>query len=101
MIDRAGCRNISPEVLRNCVPTLTLPEQLNSTGLLMPDNRTQKNRPATIDKELVQKLREMSGEGMMACMKALHWAKGDLEEANEYLRRSGNLVAIRSTPLNR
>ena len=63
----------------------------------MPDNRAEKNRPATIDKELVQKLREISGEGMMACKKALYWAKGDLDKASDYLRNYGNLVAIRST----
>lgn len=57
----------------------------------MPDNRAAKNRPAAVDIELVRKLRELTGEGMMDCKKALYWAKGDLEQAKERLRDSSRL----------
>lgn len=57
----------------------------------MPDNRAAKNRPV-IDAELVRKLRELTGEGMMDCKKALHFAAGDIEKARERLRGNGRMV---------
>lgn len=59
----------------------------------MPDNRPRKNRPAPIDVDKVRELRELTGEGLMACKKAFVWAEGDMREAEAYLRRQGNLVA--------
>lgn len=64
----------------------------------MPDNRTSKNRPPRIDVDKVRELRELTGEGLMACKKAYVWAEGDMEKAVDYIRRSGNLVAVCVTP---
>lgn len=48
---------------------------------------------AEITLELIQKLRERTGIGMMDCKKALQDANGDLEKAIELLRKKGTLVA--------
>ena len=42
-----------------------------------------------ITAELVKKLREKTGVGLMDCKEALKHADGDLEKANEYLREKG------------
>jgi len=44
---------------------------------------------ATVPMELVKKLREMSGAGMMDCKNALEEAEGDLEKAYTILREKG------------
>ncbi len=44
---------------------------------------------AEIDAQTVQKLRKMTGAGMMDCKKALVECKGDIDEAVEYLRKTG------------
>lgn len=46
-----------------------------------------------ITMELIQKLRERTGVGMMDCKKALQEANGDLEKAVELLRKKGASVA--------
>jgi elongation factor Ts len=46
-----------------------------------------------IDLDLVQKLRERTGVGMMDCRKALEETGGDLEKAVTILRRKGAAVA--------
>lgn len=46
-----------------------------------------------IDLDLIQKLRERSGVGMMDCRKALEETGGDLEKAVIVLRRKGAAVA--------
>ncbi|MDX9668708.1 hypothetical protein QMK49_00365 [Pseudomonas sp. P8_250] len=55
----------------------------------MPDNRAKKNRPDSnrpeIAPEKVKQLRELTGEGMMDCKKALMWAKGDMDKAKQHL----------------
>ncbi len=43
--------------------------------------------------ELVKKLREKTGAGMMDCKKALIESGGDFEKAIEYLRKKGSLTA--------
>lgn len=43
--------------------------------------------------ELVKKLREKTGAGMMDCKKALMETGGDMEKAIEYLRKKGSLTA--------
>jgi elongation factor Ts len=44
---------------------------------------------AEINAQLVKKLREMTGAGMMECKKALEKTGGDLEKAVDELRKSG------------
>ncbi len=43
----------------------------------------------------VNKLRQMTGAGMMDCKKALEEANGDYEKANEIIRKKGQLVAAK------
>lgn len=50
---------------------------------------------AKIDTALIQKLREISGLGMMDCKKALEETDGDLEKAIEVLRKKGAAVAAK------
>lgn len=50
---------------------------------------------ATIDKKMIQKLREITGLGMMDCKKALVETNGDLEKAVDILRRKGAAVAAK------
>ncbi len=45
------------------------------------------------DKVLLQKLRDITGVGMMDCKKALEEAGNDLEKAIEFLRKKGAAVA--------
>lgn len=47
--------------------------------------------PASITAEDVRRLREHTGEGMMACKKALVYSKGNFNDAVEYLRCSGHI----------
>lgn len=42
--------------------------------------------PVTITAEQVRSLRESTGEGLMACKKALLAARGDIEKAEEMLK---------------
>ena len=44
----------------------------------------------------IQKLRELTGAGMMDCKKALEESEGDFEGAQDYLRKKGRLSGIRS-----
>lgn len=46
-----------------------------------------------VDLALIQKLRELTGLGMMDCKKALEDTAGDIEGAIELLRKKGALVA--------
>jgi elongation factor Ts len=48
---------------------------------------------ATISAADVNKLRQMTGAGMMDCKKALAEAEGDFEKAIDYLRKKGQKVA--------
>lgn len=48
---------------------------------------------AEITLELIQKLRDRTGVGMMDCKKALIEANGDIEKAIELLRKKGAAVA--------
>ncbi len=48
---------------------------------------------ATIDKKLIQRLRDITGLGMMDCKKALEEANGDIQKAIELLRKKGAAVA--------
>ena len=50
---------------------------------------------AKIDKKMIQKLREITGLGMMDCRKALEETGGDLEKAVDILRRKGAAVAAK------
>ncbi|CAI9780357.1 unnamed protein product [Fraxinus pennsylvanica] len=49
----------------------------------------EKTPKATISAALVKQLREETGAGMMDCKKALSETGGDLEKAQEYLRKKG------------
>jgi elongation factor Ts len=48
-----------------------------------------------ISAEMVKKLRDMTGAGMMDCKAALQEAKGDFEEANTILRKKGIATAAK------
>ena len=52
-----------------------------------------------INAELVKKLREQTGAGMMDCKNALIHSDGDLEKASDYLRKKG--VQAASSKLGR
>jgi len=43
----------------------------------------------------VNKLRQMTGAGMMDCKKALEESNGDYEKATEIIRKKGQLVAAK------
>ncbi|KAK7843740.1 elongation factor ts [Quercus suber] len=49
----------------------------------------QKQPTVTVSAALVKQLREETGAGMMDCKKALSETGGDLEKAQEYLRKKG------------
>lgn len=48
-----------------------------------------------ISLELIQKLRDRTGVGMMDCKKALEESNGDLEKAVEILRKKGAAIAAK------
>ncbi|MBI3626531.1 translation elongation factor Ts [Candidatus Uhrbacteria bacterium] len=48
-----------------------------------------------IDSKLVQQLRQMTGAGIVDCKKALEEANGDLDKAQEILRKKGQLKAAK------
>lgn len=48
-----------------------------------------------IDKELIQRLRDITGLGLMDCKKALEDVGGDVEKAIEILRKKGAAVAAK------
>lgn len=50
---------------------------------------------AVIDKKLIQRLRDITGLGMMDCKKALEETNGDLEKSIEILRKKGAAVAAK------
>ena len=50
---------------------------------------------AKIDIELIQRLRTITGLGMMDCKKALEEVGGDLDKAIELLRKKGAAVAAK------
>jgi elongation factor Ts len=50
---------------------------------------------AEITSEVVKKLREKTGAGMMDCKRALTETNGDIEQAIEYLRKKGAAVAAK------
>lgn len=50
---------------------------------------------ATIDKNLIVKLREITGLGMMDCKNALEETGGDIEKSVELLRKKGAAVAVK------
>ena len=52
---------------------------------------------ANIPAELVKKLRDRTGAGMMECKAALQEANGDLEEATTILRKRGLAQAARKS----
>lgn len=49
----------------------------------------------TITNKDIQSLREKTGVGMMDCKKALEKAKGDLDKAEEVLRKQGAVKALK------
>ena len=49
----------------------------------------------SVGAELVKKLREKTGAGMMDCKRALEKAGGDMDEATDYLRKQGMAQAAK------
>jgi elongation factor Ts len=50
---------------------------------------------AVISSEVVKKLRDKTGAGMMDCKNALMETNGDMEQAIDYLRKKGAAVAVK------
>lgn len=50
---------------------------------------------AVVDAKMVKELRDKTGAGMMECKKALDLANGNMEQAIEELRKSGNAKAAK------
>jgi elongation factor Ts len=50
---------------------------------------------AVITSDIVKKLRDQTGAGMMDCKRALEESNGDVEQATEYLRKKGAAVAAK------
>jgi elongation factor Ts len=50
---------------------------------------------AGISSDIVKKLRDQTGAGMMDCKRALEESNGDVEAATEYLRKKGAAVAAK------
>ena len=50
---------------------------------------------AEITAAMVKELREQTGAGMMDCKKALNETNGNMEEAVEVLRKSGQAKAVK------
>jgi elongation factor Ts len=50
---------------------------------------------AGITSDIVKKLRDQTGAGMMDCKRALEESNGDVEAATEYLRKKGAAVAAK------
>lgn len=50
---------------------------------------------AVIRSEIVKKLRDQTGAGMMDCKRALEESNGDVEQATEHLRKKGAAVAAK------
>jgi len=55
---------------------------------------------AKVDMALIQKLRDITGLGMMDCKKALEEANGDVEKAVELLRKKGAAIASKRADKN-
>lgn len=55
---------------------------------------------AKIDMALIQKLRDITGLGMMDCKKALEETNGDVEKAVELLRKKGAAIASKRADKN-
>ncbi len=55
---------------------------------------------AKIDTSLIQRLREITGLGMMDCKKALEETNGDVEKAVDLLRKKGAAVAAKRADKN-
>lgn len=58
-------------------------------AIVEANETVQKPPTATVSAALVKQLREETGAGMMDCKKALSETGGDLEKAQEYLRKKG------------
>lgn len=50
---------------------------------------------AVITSEIVKKLRDQTGAGMMDCKRALEETNGDVEQATDFLRKKGAAVAAK------
>jgi len=67
-------------------------ELMNKSWTKLSIAMTELNQPpALITAELVKRLREHTGEGLMASKKALVRSNGNFNDAVEYLRTSGNI----------
>lgn len=53
------------------------------------------SKKVNITLDMVKKLREMSGAGVVSCKKALSEADGDIEEASRFLREQGLSIAAK------
>lgn len=72
----------------NCYGRAEMNKSLSGLRVMM---RELNKPPAEITAEDVKRLREHTGEGLMACKKALSESNGDFNKAVERLRTLGNI----------
>ncbi|OIW03695.1 hypothetical protein TanjilG_30759 [Lupinus angustifolius] len=77
---------VAAQTAAKTAPTTPAIEQPAVTEAKEPE---KKQATVTISAALVKQLREETGAGMMDCKKALAETGGDLEKAQEYLRKKG------------
>ncbi|KAG7021870.1 tsf, partial [Cucurbita argyrosperma subsp. argyrosperma] len=70
-------------------PAVTTPVEEEKPGVDEAKETVPKTAAVAVPAALVKKLREETGAGMMDCKKALSETGGDLEKAQEYLRKKG------------
>ncbi|KAL5835937.1 hypothetical protein ACOSQ4_015434 [Xanthoceras sorbifolium] len=69
--------------------TAAKPVEKDQPAAIETKETVQKPPAVTVSAALVKQLREETGAGMMDCKKALSETGGDLEKAQEYLRKKG------------
>lgn len=70
----------------NCPGRGEMNKKWTELGVMMKELNTP---PVEITSEMVKRLREQSGEGMMSCKRALAVSNGDYDAAVEFLHRMG------------
>ncbi|CAI9100395.1 OLC1v1037388C6 [Oldenlandia corymbosa var. corymbosa] len=82
-------QDFAAEVAAQTAAKPTTPKEEPAAAPAETPESVEKPVKATISPSLVKQLREETGAGMMDCKKALSETGGDLEKAQEYLRKKG------------
>lgn len=85
---RAACVVLNEVSSYNCHGRADMNKKWTELGVMMKELNAP---PIEITADGVRRLREHTGEGLMACKKALTISKGDFNAAVEYLRSSGQI----------